>query len=75
MYKVSGATRAETASCTGWPGSVEADGNYVVERNTRPVGGDLKTIRDLLEADLWPLLRKCRMLAQPLDKKPFLPVH
>jgi hypothetical protein len=39
------------------------------------VGGDLETIYDLLKADFWSLLRKCRMLAQPLDQKLFFPVH
>src|ERR1700686_1270343 len=75
MHKVRGTSRAELARGTGRSGSVETDGDYVVKGNARKIRGDLETIRDLLETDLWSLLRKRRMLAQPLDEKLFFPIH
>jgi hypothetical protein len=75
MYKVRGAARAETASGTGRPRGIEANGDDVVEGNADKIGGDLQTVRNLLEADVWPLLRECRMLAQSLDEKLFFRVH
>jgi hypothetical protein len=56
MYKVSGASRTQTPSGAGRSRSVKTDGDNVVKRNTSPVAGDLETIRDLLQADLWALL-------------------
>jgi hypothetical protein len=75
MYKVRGAARAETASGTGRPRSIEANGDDPVKRNAGKIGGDLQTIRNLLEADLRPPLGKCRMLAQSLDEELFFRVH
>src|SRR6202140_2733828 len=75
MHKVGGTTRAELACGTGRTGSVEADGDYVVKSNARQIRGDLETIRDLLQTDLWSLLRKRGMLAQSLDEKLFFAIH
>jgi hypothetical protein len=60
-----------------WPEALDgqADGDYFIKTNARQISGGLETIRDLLEADLWSLCRKCRMLAQSLDEKLFFPVH
>jgi hypothetical protein len=75
MHKVGGTSGTELARGAGRPRSVEADGDYVLKSDASLVGGDLETICDLLEADLWSLLRKCRMLAQTLDEKLLFPVH
>jgi hypothetical protein len=75
MHKVGGTSRTELARGTGWTGSVETDGDYLVNGNARQIRGDLETIRDLLQTDLWSLLRKRRMLTQPLDQKLFFLIH
>jgi hypothetical protein len=75
MYKISGTPRTELAGGTGGAGSVKPDRNYVPKSNIRQVGRDLQTIGDLLEANLWSLLRECRMFAQRLDQKPFFPIY
>ena len=75
MHKVGRATRTELAGGTGRPGRVQSDGNHIVNSNSRQIGCDLQTIRDLLETYLRSLFRESRMLTQLLNEKTLFPVN
>src|SRR6266849_1004416 len=75
MHEVCGTSCTEPPVRAGRARSVQADGHHIGKENANLLGGDLETICDLLKADIWSLLRKCGMLAQPLDEKLLLPVH
>ena len=75
MNKVGGASSAELACGAGGAGGVEADGDYVVEKDARFFGGEFQSVCDLLQADVGSLFCECGMLEEPLDEELFLLVQ
>jgi hypothetical protein len=75
MDKVCGTSGAELARGAGGAGSVEADGDHVVEKDTGFLSCDPEAIRDLLQTNIRPLPGQSWMLEQALDQEPLLLVQ
>ena len=67
--------RAWDPSFLDGTGGVETDGDDVRRGNPCQFCGDLETVCNLLQADVWPLLGERGVLAQALDEKLLLLVH
>lgn len=67
--KVGGAAGAELAGSAGGAGSVEAEGDDIVELDADIFGGDEEAVGDLLEAYVGALLGEGGMFAEAFDEE------